>query len=65
MLEVENEALRDVSKLENDFLKLLQTRNREQSEFKLKIDSLDWDRNHKIRKYLQNLVITDSIMFCI
>lgn len=56
MMKAENEALRDVSKLEDDVIKMLETRCRELSEFKLKINSLDWDRNHKIRKLLQTKV---------
>lgn len=56
MMEAENKALFNASKLEDDFLNLLKVRNREQSEFKLKIDSLDWDRNKKIRKFLQKQV---------
>lgn len=57
MIKAENEALRDVSLLEDNVITLLETRSRERSEFKLKIDSMDWDRNHKIRKLLQNEVI--------
>ncbi|XP_022183400.1 dynein regulatory complex subunit 7-like isoform X2 [Myzus persicae] len=54
MIEAEKEALRNVSKLEDDVLKMIEIRSRERTVFKLKIDSLDWDRNHGIRKLLQN-----------
>lgn len=61
MIKAENEALRDVSKLEDDVVEMLETRCRELSEFKLEINSLDWDRNHKIRKLLQTKV--NFVMF--
>ncbi|VVC24351.1 Hypothetical protein CINCED_3A009486 [Cinara cedri] len=54
MIKAENEALHDISKLEDSVIKILEIRSHERSEFKLKIDSLDWDRNHRIRKLLQN-----------
>ncbi|XP_025205390.1 dynein regulatory complex subunit 7-like, partial [Melanaphis sacchari] len=54
LIEAEKEALHNVSKLEDDIIKILGIRSRERTEFKLQIDSLDWDRNHKIRKLLQN-----------
>eukprot|EP00102_Acyrthosiphon_pisum_P016478 XP_008187450.1 PREDICTED: dynein regulatory complex subunit 7-like [Acyrthosiphon pisum] len=54
MIEAEKEALRNVSKLEDDIIKMIEIRCRERIVFKLKIDSLDWDRNHGIRKLLQN-----------
>ena len=57
MLEAEKEALRNVSRLEDDIIKIIETRSRERTVFKLKIDSLDWDRNHGIRRLLQNEVI--------
>jgi len=53
MMQAENEALRAISILEDDIIGMLEIRSREQSEFKLKIDELDWDRNYKIRKLLQ------------
>jgi len=57
MFEAEKEALRNVSKLEDDIIKMIEIRCRERIVFKLKVDSLDWDRNHGIRKLLQNEVI--------
>lgn len=57
MMKAEHKAVHDVSKLEDDVIQMLETRSREQSEFKLKIDLLDWDRNHKIRKLIKNEVI--------
>lgn len=57
LIEAEKEALQNVSKLEDDIIKIIEIRSRERTEFKLKIDSLDWDRNHRIRKLLQNEVI--------
>lgn len=57
MINAEKEALRNVSKLEEDIIKIIEIRCRERTEFKLKIDSLDWDRNHGIRNLLQNEVI--------
>lgn len=57
MIKAENEAFYEISKLEDVVLKIMETRSYERSEFKLKVDSLDWDRNHKIRKLLQNEVI--------
>lgn len=57
LIEAEKEALHNVSKLEDDIIKIIEIRSRERTEFKLKIDSLDWDRNHRIRKLLQNEVI--------
>ncbi|KAL4141543.1 hypothetical protein QTP88_004168 [Uroleucon formosanum] len=54
MIEAEKQALRSVSKLEDDIIKIIEIRCRERVVFKLKIDSLDWDRNHGIRKLLQN-----------
>jgi len=53
MMQAENEALGEISILEDDIISMLEIRSREQSEFKLKIDELDWDRNYKIRKLLQ------------
>lgn len=57
MLEAENQALCDVLELENNVVTMLATRSLERSKFKLKIDSLDWDRNYKIRKLLREKVI--------
>jgi len=57
MMKAESEALHDISKLEEDVLQMLKTRSQERLEFKLKIDLLDWDRNHKIRKLIQNEVV--------
>jgi len=57
MIEAEKEALRNISKLEDDIIKIIEIRSRERTMFKLKFDSLDWDRNHVIRKLLQNEVI--------
>ncbi|CAH1723951.1 unnamed protein product [Aphis gossypii] len=54
LIEAEKVALHNVSKLEDDIIKIIEIRSRERTEFKLKIDSLDWDRNHRIRKLLQN-----------
>ncbi|CAH1733010.1 unnamed protein product [Aphis gossypii] len=54
MIETEERALIKVSKLEDNVIQILETRSRERSEFKLKINSLDWDRNHRIRKLLQD-----------
>lgn len=56
MIKAENRALDDVSRLEDDVIQILEIRGYERSEFKLKIDLLDWDRNHKIRGLLQNKV---------
>jgi len=53
MIQAESEALRAISILENDIIGMLEIRSKEQSEFKLKIDKLDWDRNDKIKKLLQ------------
>lgn len=64
MMKAESEAVHDVSKLEEDVLQMLKTRSLERSEFKLKIDLLDWDRNHKIRKLIQNEVTKRSILLC-
>lgn len=57
MIEAEKEALRNISKLEDDIIKMIEIRSRERTMFELKVDSLDWDRNHGIRKLLQNEVI--------
>lgn len=57
MIKAENRALDEVSQLEDDVIQILEIRGYERSEFKLKIDLLDWDRNHKIRELLQNKVI--------
>lgn len=57
MIESEKKALINVLKLENNVIQMLETRSRERSEFKLKINSLDWDRNHRIRKLLQDKVV--------
>lgn len=56
MIKAENEALCDVSKLEDSVIEMLETRSREQLEFKLKISTLDWDRNHRIRNLLKKKV---------
>lgn len=53
LMHAENEALREISVLENDIILMLEVRSSEQSDFKLKIDTLDWDRNYKIKKLLQ------------
>lgn len=53
MLEAETEAIRVVSKLEDEVIEILENRSREQSECKLIIHALDWDRNYKTRKLLQ------------
>lgn len=60
MIEAEKEALQEVSSLEDDVIEMLELRSREQSEFNLKLDTLDWDRNHKIRKLIQNEVISNK-----
>jgi len=57
MIETEKNAIINVTKLENNVIQMLETRSRERSEFKLKINSLDWDRNHRIRKLLQDKVV--------
>lgn len=57
IIETEKKALINVLKLENNVIKMLETRSRERSEFKLKVNSLDWDRNHWIRKLLQDKVV--------
>lgn len=57
MKKAESKARREVSILEDNIIQILQTRNQEQSEFKLKIDLLDWDRNYKMRQILRNNVI--------
>eukprot|EP00102_Acyrthosiphon_pisum_P008125 XP_003244287.1 PREDICTED: dynein regulatory complex subunit 7-like [Acyrthosiphon pisum] len=54
MIESEKKALINVLKLENNVIQMLETRSRERAEFKLKVNSLDWDRNHWIRKLLQD-----------
>lgn len=60
MIKAENEALCDVSKLEDSVIEMLETRSREQLEYKLKINTLDWDRNQKIRNLLKKKVIKCS-----
>ncbi|XP_060845456.1 dynein regulatory complex subunit 7-like [Rhopalosiphum padi] len=69
MIETEKNAIINVTKLENNVIQMLETRSRERSEFKLKINSLDWDRNHRIRKLLQDkkdkkkkIAVKDSIV---
>jgi len=57
MIKAEKEALHEILILENDIIGMLGIRTREQSEFKLKIDKLDWDRNDKIKKLLQIKVL--------
>jgi len=57
IIETEKKALINVVKLENNVIQIIETRSREKSEFKLKVNSLDWDRNHWIRKLLQDKVI--------
>lgn len=57
MVKAEDEALGEISQLEDGVIKILETRSRERPEFKLKVDSLDWDRNHRIRQLLRNEVI--------
>jgi len=57
MIETEKKALINVLKLENNVMQILKTRSRERSEFKLKVNSLDWDRNHWIRKLFQDKVV--------
>lgn len=58
MIKAENKALHTISKLEDYVIKILEIRNNERSEFKLKIELLDWDRNYKIKELLQNMVNT-------
>jgi len=65
MIEAEKEALRNISKLEDDIIKMIEIRSRERTMFKLKVDSLDWDRNYGIRKLLQNEVILYCYIFII
>lgn len=60
MIKAENEALSNISKLEDAVMEMLETRRREQLEFKLNVDSLDWDRNRKIRNLLKQKVIQRS-----
>lgn len=62
MMKAESEALHDISKLEEDVLQMLKTRSQERLELKLKIDLLDWDRNYKIRKLIQNEVVKCSLL---
>jgi len=57
MIETEKKALINVLNLENNVIQMLETRIRERSEFKLKVNSLDWNRNHFIRKVLQDKVV--------
>lgn len=57
MIESEKKALINVLNLENYIIQILETRSRERSELKLKVNSLDWDRNHWIRKLLQDKVV--------
>ncbi|XP_025200554.1 LOW QUALITY PROTEIN: dynein regulatory complex subunit 7-like [Melanaphis sacchari] len=54
MIEIEKKSLINVSKLEDNVIQILETRSQERSEFKLKIDSLDWNRNHRIKQLLQD-----------
>lgn len=56
MINAENEAVLDICALEDDIIKMLKIRIRERVEFKLKISTLDWDRNYMIRELLQNEV---------
>jgi hypothetical protein len=63
MLNAEIEAVRAISKLEDEVIEILENRSRERSECKLKINSLDWDRNYKTRKLLQIKVIIDHDSF--
>lgn len=60
MIEAEIEAIRAISKLEDEVIGILESRSRERSECKLKINSLDWDRNRKTRKLLQIKVVIDN-----
>lgn len=57
MIESEKKALINVLNLENYIIQILETRSQERSELKLKVKSLDWDRNHWIRKLLQDKVV--------
>lgn len=57
VIETEKKALINVLNLENNVIQMLETRSRERSEFKLKVNSLDWNRNHWIRKLLQDKVV--------
>lgn len=58
MIKAENEALGEISQLEDCIIEMLETRSRERLEFELKMDSLDWDRNHRTRRLLRNEVIS-------
>ncbi|XP_050443376.1 dynein regulatory complex subunit 7-like [Adelges cooleyi] len=53
MIAAEYEARRDVYRFEGNVLSILETRCRERSDFRLIVDSLDWDRNAKSRRILQ------------
>lgn len=58
LIKAENDAIREMSILEDDVIKILEVRDHERLEFKLKIDLLDWDQNHKMRQLIQNKVCT-------
>lgn len=64
MMEAEAEALDDILKLEDEVMDMLETRCRESAEFKLEINQLDWDRNHKIRRLLQTKVYNAMFAIC-
>ncbi|VVC24088.1 Hypothetical protein CINCED_3A019886 [Cinara cedri] len=54
LIKAENDAIHDISTLEDDVIKILEVRDHERLELKLKIDLLDWDQNHKMRQLIQN-----------
>lgn len=66
MVETEKKALVYVTKLEKNVIQMLETRRQEQTaDLKLKVESLDWDRNHFIRELLQEKVVSCLLLYAL